>query len=1152
MNAARTRAVDSALNPSAVDTSTFDPSALGASALDPAHSVVVEACAGSGKTWLLVSRVLRLLLAGIEPGEILAITFTRQAAQEMADRLHQWLRFLATASDAAVRAFLASRALPEVALEAELPRARALYERVLVAQPPLTIATFHSWFLQLLRSAPLEAAALGNVALIERTSVLLAEAWTQFDAACRRQPDSPAARALDVLFERYGLYHTRLLLERFVQHRADWWAYAGRDAEASARALARQAAELGCPPGSNVIATLLAQGAFRAEVRELCDLLARNTPREQAWAQGLAAGLESDDHEAAFDALCKALLTERNEPRVRKASATQAGRLGAAGEARYLELCERLAGHALEALAASADQASYRANEAGLTAGSALLAHYQGLKQERQVVDFADIEWLAYELLVREDHAVTMHCKLDSRYRHILLDEFQDTNPLQWLSLEAWFDAAAQADSMPRVFLVGDPKQAIFRFRRADARLFEAAREWLRRAHGAAVHSHDESRRCAQNVLDVVNRLFGREPAYAGFITHRAHDPMLPGRVEVLPLARQEAPAAVAAAAGLRDPLRSARAVAEDTRRENEARMLVTRLAAIVGHWCIADAANPERTRPVRYGDVMILVRRRTHLQIYERALRHAGMPFVTSRQGGLLDTLEAADLMALLAFLVSPFDDLALAHALRSPIFGCSDEDLMRIAQEPGNAWWERLQGLTQKTPDTACAERLRRARELLAGWLDRADRLPVHDMLDRIYFEAGVMRRYQASVPAAMRAAVVANLNAFIQRALEVDSGRYPSLPRFLAELRDLLRAPADEAPGEGTVACGSDALRIMTVHGAKGLEAPLVWLLDAAAVRPAERGFDVLAQWEPGERAPLAFSLVTRSAERSRGQRRQLEAEARYAEREELNLLYVAMTRARQALFVSGCEARGVAGSWYARVRSAVVAAAGCADRPESTLGHGDELPAGAAPEREGPPQTVERERPPQTVERERPPQTVAVDPASEPPQPVGRRRDTLASPGQRYGIAFHLVMQHAASGAQMDAAELAQRLGLPPARIEPMCAHARQLMTDPGLARLFDPSRYLRALDEWPIVTAGGELRRVDRMVELEDQVWVLDYKTGSRATVAGSPLEAEYRAQVQVYCAALRSVFPTKPVFGLVLFADGSRIAIDAPGSAEPS
>src|SRR5690606_26595343 len=188
---------------------------------------------------------------------------------------------------------------------------------------------------------------------------------------------------------------------------------------------------------------------------------------------------------------------------------------------------------------------------------------------------------------------------------------------------------------------------------------------------------------------------------------------------------------------------------------EREAELLVARLADIVGGWWIADDQAPMGARPARYGDIMILVRRRTHLQIYERALRHAGIPFVTSRQGGLLDTLEAADLMALLDFLVSPFDDLKLAHALRSPIFACSDEDLVRLAQRRGESWWQRLQALSS---DEA-GMRLARARELLGRWLEWADRLPVHDVLDRIYFEGDVMRRYQRAVPPPMRAAVAAN---------------------------------------------------------------------------------------------------------------------------------------------------------------------------------------------------------------------------------------------------------------------------------------------------------------------------------------------------------------------------------------------------------
>src|SRR5690606_482379 len=198
----------------ALGMSKAESTAFAAATLDPGRSVVVEACAGSGKTWLLGSRILRLLLAGVEPGEILAITFTRQAAQEMADRLQQWLRLLAIGSEESVRGFLQDRGLEGRALEAALAPARGLYERVLTAQPPLTIATFHSWFLQLLRSAPLEAAAVGNATLIERTSALLAEAWTLFAEDCRRDRESKAARGLDLLFERYGLYNTRILLQR--------------------------------------------------------------------------------------------------------------------------------------------------------------------------------------------------------------------------------------------------------------------------------------------------------------------------------------------------------------------------------------------------------------------------------------------------------------------------------------------------------------------------------------------------------------------------------------------------------------------------------------------------------------------------------------------------------------------------------------------------------------------------------------------------------------------------------------------------------------------------------------------------------------------------------------------------------------------------
>ena len=200
--------------------------------------------------------------------------------------------------------------------------------------------------------------------------------------------------------------------------------------------------------------------------------------------------------------------------------------------------------------------------------------------------------------------------------------------------------------------------------------------------------------------------------------------------------------------------------------------------------------------------------------------------------------------------------------------------------------------------------------------------------------------MRRYADAVPEAMRGAVLANLQAFMQRALDVDSGRYPSLPRFLHELTDLRAAPAEEAPDEGIVGDAGDAVRIYTVHGAKGLEAPIVWLLGAAAGQDAGRGYETQVDWPPEAEAPRSLTMWPRKDGQSAAQRRIAEEEAQLAERENLNLLYVAMTRAQQVLIVSGSEGRGQEGSWYDKVRAAVLAASG-ATEADGTVSFGDDL-------------------------------------------------------------------------------------------------------------------------------------------------------------------------------------------------------------------
>ncbi len=577
---------------------------LNRDALDPASSVVIEACAGSGKTWLLVSRIVRLLLDGAEPSQILAVTFTRKAAQEMAARLREWLHVLAIAPAGDARTFLREREVPEAQIEAMLKPSRLLYERLLTAQPEITITTFHSWFMQLLRRAPLDAGVPGDVTLVEQTSTLVDEAWERFAGNLARAADASATNApvkhgLDFLFRDCGLENTRNLLTNFLRRRAEWWAFTREAADPVQHALARIAAGMPVAPDADVLGPLYADAAMRDALAEYQAFLARSTPTDQGYAQRLAGAAEHDNR-LRFDTLCSVVFTNDGEPRARKPNPTQAKRIGADGEARLLALHTMLAERCAQAREALRDQASFRFNEAALHCGVALLEAYQSLKRERQVIDYGDIEWHACELVRVSDHAAYMHCKLDARYRHILADEFQDTNPLQWMTLQSWLEAADAADSRPTVFMVGDPKQSIYRFRRAEARLFERAQDYLEQAFGARRLAQNESRRCAPPVIAVVNRLFSAEHDYIGFAPHTAHFSGMPGRVEVLPLIVADDAAAITQTGLLRNPLQAPLAIDEDRRREDEATLLAQRIGEIVRDWCIEDGARRQTPGALR------------------------------------------------------------------------------------------------------------------------------------------------------------------------------------------------------------------------------------------------------------------------------------------------------------------------------------------------------------------------------------------------------------------------------------------------------------------------------------------------------------------------------------------------------------------------
>ncbi|MEO8342336.1 MAG: UvrD-helicase domain-containing protein, partial [Gallionella sp.] len=485
-------------------------------ALDPQHSVVVEACAGSGKTWLLVSRIVRLLLAGVKPGEILAITFTRKAAQEMQARLREWLHLLAVQDDDAVRQFLHERGLDDID-DALLTKARGLYRDALLAQPAITINTFHGWFMQLIQRAPLNAGVPVGMQLLERTSALREEAWQAFADSLRAAPDGETAQFMQWLFTEYGLYQTRALLENFVHKRAEWWAYTQGQKNAVAWATEQLRAELEVDFDADPIAAACADASLQAAVQAFAQALVTGTEVQCNHSAKLQTAWELADSHQRFAALSLALYTQADEPRSFKPTKKQNAET-------FLLARDVLFGKLQAVRDALTELQALRMNQAALYCGAALLEHYQELKLRSQQMDFTDLEWQVCRMLNQSDCAEYMQYKLDSRYRHVLLDEFQDTNPLQWQILQSWFAASAAVDSRPTVFVVGDPKQSIYRFRRADARLFGEVREFLEREFGAHHLTQNETRRNAPAVLAAVNGVFSEHPeGFVDFEEHVAH-----------------------------------------------------------------------------------------------------------------------------------------------------------------------------------------------------------------------------------------------------------------------------------------------------------------------------------------------------------------------------------------------------------------------------------------------------------------------------------------------------------------------------------------------------------------------------------------------------------------------------------------------------
>ena len=1030
-------------------------------ACDPRRSVVVEACAGAGKTWMLVSRILRALLDGAQPSEILAITFTRKAAGEMRNRLDEWLRDFAApgTTNAAREAALRERGVPAAQAAELAPRLAALPERLLEDGRPVEIRTFHAWFAQLLRSAPLELLEeLGlqpDAELIERFDDHLPALRRRFHAALLADPDLRAD-------------HVRLIAQRGRNQAQKWF-----DTVLERRVEFALADRAGVLEGS----VAPAPAGWHDQLPGLVRTLAAGQKKARDVADNLAGALADPDPAMRVLAVWQALSTD-------------------AGELRKLGTVP-----GLDAVYTAAEQElAYLEHQRMVRLARVLLVEHAAYKHARGLMDMNDLELGALALLRDTTLSGWVQERLDARLRHVLIDEFQDTSPLQWQALHAWLSSYAGAGGgasgrlAPAVFIVGDPKQSIYRFRRADPRVFLAAREFVVSALGGSVLECDHTRRNTPEVLAGVNAVFTAAQDVSEFTGFRAHTTEIapqPGpALRRLPRVPRppKATAAAAAAAPWRDSLTTARHEPEEVLRAAEAAQVADAIRALLD----------EGTQP---GEIMLLCRKRESLRLAAQALLERHVPFAAVEDIELGNAPEALDLIAVLDALASPQHRLSLARALRCPLFGAADADLLALARRAGTGgdWWSAL---VETDWDSAA---LQRARALLPGWQQAQRALPPHDLLDRIVGEGELRERLAASVPPERRIAALDSVDAVLAQSLALDAGRYATPYGFVRALRRrVVNVPAP------TLAA---AVQLLTVHGAKGLEADIVFVLDADPEAKRTETTTLLVDWPVDAAHPRRCAFVYNENRCSPDLQALLASEQAAREREELNGLYVAMTRARHGLVFSATEPylRAPGTSWWQRIESLA---------PEWV------------PEPAAPPAVLSG------------PMTVTIDRL---PRWGGAgeivSRAAVGSPdtdATRLGKAVHRMLEWhtaAAGDATALATAAAAEFGAPPVEVERL---GRVILDSPACARFFGGPTLRWAGNEVPFSLAGETLR-IDRLVLLDDMVdepvwWVLDYKLQHR------PQELPaYHEQLARYRAAVQQAQPGARVRSAFIAGDGSVI-----------
>ncbi len=1130
-------------------------------ASDPRRSAWVSANAGSGKTHVLTRRVLRLLLDGVPPARVLCLTFTKVAAANMAIQVSRALASWARLDDAALAGAIAATGAP-APRSADLPQARTLFARTVETPGGLKIQTIHAFCERVLQLFPFEANVPARFEVLDdaRATDLLLRAREAALAHAMADADGPLGRAVSALAGETSEQGFSTLVAEALGHRALVRA-ATRDERSPERLAEKLGAALGLRPGEtaeSIARDMVAGPPHHDTWGDIARRLGADGGGPGKTGNRLALAALADDA-ARIECYLDVFLTSKREPR---ADAYLSPALRKSEPA----LCEELDSERarLAGLVGRRRAALVAARSAALLAVTgAVLDRYDGLKRRRGLLDFDDLIGRTRALLEGAGSAWVLY-KLDRGIDHVLVDEAQDTSREQWDILEAvsgeFFAGAGRSAATRTFFAVGDEKQSIYSFQGARPALFADMRaRFERRARdGDAGFEGVElmlSFRSARAILHAVDQVFAH-PANARGLTRDAGDlrphrhlRSMPGLVEIWP---------VVAATTLADPS-DWRLPVDVVEPGSPALIVARRVAAAIARLVepgsgetVADG-NEGARRPVRAGDVLVLVRsRNAFFEAVIRALKERGVPVAGADRLVLTEHIAVMDLVAAGRAALSPGDDYALACLLKSPLIGLDDDDLIALA--PGRKG--TLIGALEASPAPAH----RRAAERIARWRAGAAHLTPFAFYARLLGADRGRRDLLGRLgPEAADA-----IDEFVALTLAHERDGAPSLLAFLARLegsgisikRDM------EAAGE--------AVRVMTVHAAKGLEAKIVFLPDTCGApdgrhdpklfrlggADAADEADAVLAWSP--RAEADPARVTEARENARG--RALEEHNR--------LLYVAMTRAEERLYVAGFRgAKGVAeGCWYGMIEAAgldLTPVPAPWDAAETVGRFADPAPPAGGPAGAGPSVIPAAPVLPDWIARPAPAEPRGDAPPVRPSNPLGaadgfapvawtfvdrrRGRDGLAAGRLMHKLLQHLPDLDAGNRRAAAARFLAARARhLAAAQQAAMVDRALAVLGRTDLAPLFGTDSRAEVAVTGRVALPSGRTVEVtgviDRVAVTDAAVFIADYKTGTAKPEASR----RHALQIALYRAAVAPLYPDRAVRAFLVWTSVPDVVELAP------